>query len=55
MTYRVYKRNGTKCIKKFESIEDAKRWCWCRANSNPNLYRIEFQYEGEEAPRRILV
>ena len=53
MTYRVFKSNGTKCIRKFESIDEAQEWCWT-ANAS-HSYRIEFQYEGESEPRRIFV
>lgn len=51
MTYRVYTENGTKCIRKFDSLDEAKRWCMVRDTGK--TYRIEFQYEGEESPRRI--
>lgn len=53
MTYKVYKANGTKCIKKFENIDEAHEWCWLKDNGNE--YRIEFQYENEDTPRRIYV
>lgn len=53
MTYRVFKSNGTKCIRKFENIEDAKAWCWTVGTGC--LYRIEWQYENESNPRRLFI
>ena len=51
MTYKVYKANGTKCVKTFESIDEAKSWIWTRDNGN--TYRIEYKYEDEEEPRKM--
>lgn len=53
MTYRVFKSNGTKCIRKFENIEDAKAWCW--TVDTGCVYRIEWQYENESSPRRLFI
>lgn len=50
MTYRVFTTNGTKCIRKFDNLDDAKSFCWLR---DGNGYRIEWQYEGECSPRRF--
>lgn len=49
MTYRVFKFDGTKCIRKFDSIEDAKTWCY--TVNTGETYRIEFIFDGESAPR----
>lgn len=51
MTYRIYKRNGIKCIRKFDNLDDAKTWVWLREDCSQ--YRIEFQYENESEPRSI--
>lgn len=51
MQYRVYEANGTRCIRKFDSIDEAQEWCW--TVDTGKSYRIEFQYDGEEAPRRV--
>ena len=51
MQYRVYEMNGTRCIRKFDSIDEASEWCM--VVDTGKSYRIEFQYDGEEAPRRI--
>ena len=53
MIFRVFKSNGTKCIRKFDSIEEAKVWCWTM--DVDHRYRIEWQYEGESSPRRLFV
>lgn len=53
MTYRVFKSNGTKCIRKFESIDEAKAWCWTM--NTGHSYRIEWQYEDESNPRVLYV
>lgn len=44
MTCKIYKLNGTRCIRKFDSIEDAQRWCWT-VNTGDN-YRIEVTVNG---------
>ncbi len=51
MQYRVYEANGSKCIRKFDHITTAKEWCMVAKTGKS--YRIEFQYDGEEAPRRV--
>lgn len=53
MTYRIYKANGSKCIRKFESLDEAKEWCWLTETGN--YYRIEWQYEDEASPRRMYI
>lgn len=47
MTYRVYKGyTGTKCVKKFDSLQDAQTWCWVRDRTEP--YRIEWVEPEDE-------
>lgn len=53
MEYRVYKANGSKCIRKFEKLEDAQAWCW--TVDTGKAYRIEWQYDDEDSPRKIFV
>jgi hypothetical protein len=38
LTFRVYTRTGSKCIRKFDALEDAKSWCFVRENK----YRIDW-------------
>ena len=51
LTYRVYLAGGTHCIRKFDNLDEACQWCWVRDTGK--VYRIEYQLEGEERPRRI--
>ena len=51
MVYRVFTTNGSKCIRKFESLEEAQVWCWVKDVDHG--YRIEWQYEGESKPRTL--
>lgn len=53
MQYRVYEANGTRCIRKFDSLDEAQAWCWTVDTGKG--YRIDFQYDGEDAPRSIYV
>ena len=53
MTYRVFKSNGSKCIRKFDSIDEAKAWCW--SVDTGCAYRIEYQYKGESSPRKVFI
>jgi hypothetical protein len=47
MTYRIYKGyGGTKCVRKFENLEDAQMWCWVRDHDEP--YRIEWTELADE-------
>lgn len=49
MTYRVYKGyKGTKCIRKFDNLDDAQMWCWVR-ESGP--YRIEWTEPADKHGR----
>lgn len=49
MTYRVYKGyKGTKCIRKFDNLDDAQMWCWVR-ESGP--YRIEWTEPADKRGR----
>lgn len=36
--FKVYKLNGTKCIRKFDSLEEAQSWVWV----HEDLYRIDW-------------
>jgi hypothetical protein len=47
--YRVYEANGTRCIRKFESLDDAKAWAWTVATGKS--YRIEWAEEDGRANR----
>ena len=39
MAFKVYKGfHGTKCVRKFDVLEDAQTWC----NIHENMYRIEW-------------
>jgi hypothetical protein len=38
MTFRVFTRTGTKCIRKFNSLDDAKHYTYVHENA----YRIEW-------------
>ena len=49
MEYRVYGKFGKRCIRKFKTLEEAKRWCWCRDAD----YRIEWKYPEEAKPRKM--
>lgn len=49
--YKVYSARGSKCIRKFNDIDEAKEWCWLKERE----YRIELVYEGESKPRVIYV
>jgi hypothetical protein len=41
MAYRVYRGySGRKCIRRFDSLDDAQMWCWSRDRVDP--YRIEW-------------
>lgn len=52
--YRVYKVGGVRCVRKFDSMEEAKAWCWTREPKKGHEgYRIEWQYENESTPRSI--
>ena len=53
MIYRVFKSNGSKCIRKFESLQEAQEWCW--TVDTGCYYRIDFQYENESSPRSIYI
>lgn len=53
MQYRVYKANGTRCIRKFDTLDEAQGWCWTRDTGE--TYRIEWQYPDEGEPRRLYV
>lgn len=48
MSYRVYKAySGTnKCVRKFDSLDEAKTWCWTRDNGA--TYRIEWTVKADE-------
>ena len=47
MSYRIYKGyRGTKCIRKFDSLEDAQMWCVIRDHTEP--YRIEWIEPADE-------
>ena len=47
MVYRIYKGyTGTKCVRKFDNLEDAQMWCWVRDGVDP--YRIEWVEEADE-------
>lgn len=50
MVYRVYKGYaGTKCIRKFDNLQEAQMWCWSRDREEP--YRIEWEYENGDKRR----
>ena len=52
MTYRIYKANGTKCVRRFESLQDALGWCFDPIRrSRP--HRIEYAADGKV--KRFLV
>ena len=51
LQFRVYKTNGTRCIRKFDSLEAAKSWCF--TCNSPDSHRIEWRYENETEPRRM--
>ena len=38
LTFRVYKINGTKCIRKFDNLEEAQSWVWV----HEDLYRVDW-------------
>ena len=38
MQFRVYKLNGTKCIRKFDSFEEAESW----VNVHEDWYRVDW-------------
>lgn len=48
MAYRIYKGyTGTKCIRKFDNLDDAKMWCWLK-DRGEEPYRIEWVEEADE-------
>lgn len=53
MEYRVYAVGGARCIRKFESLDDAKAFCF--ALDTGKSYYIEFRYDDKDAPRRIYI
>lgn len=38
VTFRVYKLHGTKCIRKFDNLDDAKSW----VNIREDWYRVDW-------------
>ena len=38
LQFRVYKLNGTKCIRKFDSLGEAQSWVWV----HEDLYRVDW-------------
>lgn len=47
MTFKVYNGYmGTKCIKKFDNLQDAQTWCWIRDRKEP--YRVEWTEPADE-------
>lgn len=49
MTYRIFTADGTKCIRKFDTMSEAREWCW----EHEGYHRIEWQYEDEADARRM--
>lgn len=47
MTFRIYKGyTGTKCVRNFDSLEDAQTWCIVR--DRKETYRIEWVEPADE-------
>lgn len=46
MEFKVYGIDGTKCIRKFKSLEDAQSWAW--TVDTGKAYRIEWTEPADE-------